>query len=604
MDEISTSLNIGNSVLENLTKKNRESTKIDFDSMDLSPDIENALSTLDPELIQEASRDEFDLSFYYREHLAKRYRGCKEMSYLEIMTFQKEMIGSSLLKLPSSLEDMSIQLFKNLLSYMGLRKSSKKHMSHIIKFIKISISAPEELKDEAFIQVIKQLSNNDNIQYVNKAWNFLAVLCSSYPPSVDLYKCLIHFFLKIIREDNDENIKKKANYCSIRLMRTFENKRKLAPSDEEIKYIEAMKPIMVQVHFFSGASTSIPIESYTTVRELKTSIMRKLQLKLSRIPYFAIYEICEKSDRYEQRYLDEGSNVADILSLWVREANFYSNYNINVEFKLYIKIQFYYPFKSEDLDTVQMHYMQTNFDVISGKYPLSESEIITLAVISLFVNHESKNIEDLKNILKTELKQYIPVNRFLFFSRDNWTKKILDKYSSIEFQNKNEAKIAYLELLKENIMFEAHQFPVLYSKKYNNETSNSQKIRNPEHIPEECIVAVKPKTIIITDLDRNEIIQIPLRILASWAVNAELIVLVVRKNERDFSKYYFESRQNKLFRIVMESYSNILSGKPMSDIAQMNEETCRMFESFPAIKLEEGETLRSIQSSIYIKNIY
>jgi len=102
----------------------------------------------------------------------------------------------------------------------------------------------------------------------------------------------------------------------------------------------------------------------------------------------------------------------------------------------------------------------------------------------------------------------------------------------------------------------------------------------------------------------NTVIQIPFRILASWAVNTELIVLVVRKNERDFSKYYFESRQNKLFRIVMESYSNILSGKPMSDIAQMNEETCRMFDSFPAIKLEEGETLRSIQSSIYIKNIY
>ena len=204
MEEISTNLIENESLIDKLTKKSREATQYDFDSIELSKDIENALTILDPELIEEVSKEEYNLENYYREHLSKRYKGCKEMTINQIMTFQKEMISKPLLKIPSSLEDLSIQIFKNLLSYMEVRKSSKKPYLHIIKFIKITMTSPEELKDEAFIQVIKQLSNNDNVKYENKAWNFLSILCSSYPPSVDLYKCLINFFLKIINDENEK----------------------------------------------------------------------------------------------------------------------------------------------------------------------------------------------------------------------------------------------------------------------------------------------------------------------------------------------------------------------------------------------------------------
>ena len=603
MEEISTNLIENESLIDKLTKKSREATQYDFDSIELSKDIENALTILDPELIEEVSKEEYNLENYYREHLSKRYKGCKEMTINQIMTFQKEMISKPLLKIPSSLEDLSIQIFKNLLSYMEVRKSSKKPYLHIIKFIKITMTSPEELKDEAFIQVIKQLSNNDNVKYENKAWNFLSILCSSYPPSVDLYKCLINFFLKIINDENEkEELKKKANYCSIRLMRTFENKRKLAPSIDEIKYIESMKSIIINVYFLSGASTSILVESYTTIRELKTLVIRKIKFKITRIPYFAIYEFCEKKDRIEQRYLDESTIIGDILSLWARETNFYNNENIEIQFKLYLKIHIFYPFNSEDIDSVSMIYMQTNFEVLSGKFPLTEGEIIELGGISLFINYPyNDDEEELMIILKKEIKNYIPINIFTLYSIEKWSKKLIGVYLNLEYKNKNEAKFGYLEYLKDNIMYEAYQFPCYFSSKYNNETSNSKNLKNPEHIPEKCIIAVKPKEVIITDIYRNEILKIPFSIIASWGVNTELIVIVVRKNEKDFSKYYFECRQNKLFRILMESYSNIISGKSMSEIIQMNEETCRMFEGLPTIKLEKGQTLRSIQSSIYHK---
>ena len=100
-------------------------------------------------------------------------------------------------------------------------------------------------------------------------------------------------------------------------------------------------------------------------------------------------------------------------------------------------------------------------------------------------------------------------------------------------------------------------------------------------------------------MDRNKIYSIPLTILASWGVNAELFVIVEKKNDKEFSKSYFNCNQSKLFKIIIDSYTNILSGKNMVEIMTERVETCKLFESLPATKLKPGESLRVRQSSIY-----
>ena len=61
----------------------------------------------------------------------------------EIIQWQNELITKPLLRLPSSLEEISIQLFKNLVSYMGDRKSSKNPHLHIVKHTRLAMNSPE-----------------------------------------------------------------------------------------------------------------------------------------------------------------------------------------------------------------------------------------------------------------------------------------------------------------------------------------------------------------------------------------------------------------------------------------------------------------------------
>ena len=595
------------SIIEKLTMQNRQASTFEFDQIELSQDTENAEAQLDQELLSAAQST--NLFEYEQAHLAKRYQGFfKAMTPDEILQWQDRALTKPLLKLPSSLEEIAIQLFKNLRSYMGDRKSSKSPQLHAVKHTRLAMGSPEEVKDEAYIQVIKQITRNPNPESAQKGWNLFAIMASCYPPSLELYYALIHYLLDIVKT-GDENLQKRANYIIIRLNKTFESRRRLSPSDLEIKHVEEMKPIIIEMNFFSGAATTCQIESYTTIRELKTQVMAKLNLNISRIPFFSIFEMCYKTNCIEERYINEFDKVCDILSIWQRETDNYKKEKAKnkdkddyIEFKFFLKLLLYYDFNPEDLDAVTMTYVQCNFDVVNDRYNLSEEDIIKLGAIQLYVDYSSLEKEDILKKLDDNVKDYIPKKIFNTNTTEHWTEKIKEKFNENNFKTKLEAKNEYLNVLKTNDLYKSIQFLCTYSSKLNTANNNSEKIPNPSHIPEECIVAVKPNEIVITDMNRNKIYSIPLTLLASWGVNSEVFVIVEKKSDKEFSKSYFNCNQTKLFKIIIDTYTNILVGKNMVEIMTERLETCKLFETLPATKLRPGESLRIRQSTIYMNN--
>ena len=154
---------------------------------------------------------------------------------------------------------------------------------------------------------------------------------------MELYHCLIKYFLDIIDSNND-NLKQRANYVAIRLMNTFGCKMRYSPSLSEMIYIEKMKPIPVEINFFSGATTTMQVESYTTLRNLKTEVMKKLQLNMIRIPFFALYEICYKQTCFEERYLSDIFKVCEVLSVWDNNIEDFTQEREKITFKIFLKI--------------------------------------------------------------------------------------------------------------------------------------------------------------------------------------------------------------------------------------------------------------------------
>lgn len=455
------------------------------------------------------------------------------------MKWSNSLISKPLLKISEEVHDVAIQCFKNLLSYMGDRKSSKKPLQHLKKHLRLTMWAPEDLKDEVYIQVLKQIKEHKDHDRCMRGWNFFAILASCYAPSIELYYSILNYLIYEIKNNIDQNIVKRCNYIFVRLTRSFEQKRKQIPSDHEIMHIENMKSIMFPIFFFSETHTMIPTESYTTVRELKTAIMRKLQLNIARIPYYALYEICNKQDITEERFLDDRDKVVDVTAVWARETDDFAKRQMPIEFKIYLKIQLYYGYNENDIDTITMHYVQTNYDVNKGKFNLSESDIITLAAVQLMVNYGDLSHEEVYKNLEKSIERYVPINKFKPTQSSYWLKKIMDFYTNQKISTKLEAKLTYLEHLKQNPLWEAHQYYSTFSKTLN--------LSNPENLPENLIIGIKPNGLTIHDSDRNELKFIPYSTIASWGVNNNVFVVVIQKNDVELTKFYFESNQVNLF---------------------------------------------------------
>ena len=77
--------------------------------MELSPDIENAETVWEPEIISAAENT--NLFEYEQTHLNKKFKGILQgISPDEIMQWQGSLISKPLIKLPSSLEDITLLL--------------------------------------------------------------------------------------------------------------------------------------------------------------------------------------------------------------------------------------------------------------------------------------------------------------------------------------------------------------------------------------------------------------------------------------------------------------------------------------------------------------
>lgn len=464
------------------------------------------------------------------------------------------------------------------------RKSSKKPIEHAKKHLKLTINASEEVKEEAYIQVLKQIKDHKNYEKSIRGWNFLAILASCYVPSSKLFYAILNFLLFEIKNNSDQNIVKHANYIFIRLYRTSENKRKNVPSENEITHIENMESISLPIYFFPETSENAEIESYTTVRELKTNIMQKLNFAAIRIPYYCLYEVCNKKEVIEERFLEETERVCDMLSLWDKEIQNSLKQKEQVGFKIYLKIFLYYPYTENDVDTLTVVYTQSVYDVVNGKYKLQEEEVITLAALQLLIEFSTSQDSAYQSLQKY-LEKYLPVNLLAVNPAVYWVQKVMELYSGFKASSKLEAKLTYIEQLKNSPLWEVHQFSGKFS---------SKNLENSENFPEDVIIGIKPQGISIFDTDRNEFVHYPYHVIANWGISATFFVIIVSQSEGSMVKHYFETNQTKIIQALMESYTNLIAGKSIIEIQSITGDYSKRFDCL--------NTCRSRSGTNYSKN--
>lgn len=83
-------------------------------------------------------------------------------------------------------------------------------------------------------------------------------------------------------------------------------------------------------------------------------------------------------------------------------------------------------------------------------------DLITLASLQLLVDFGENN-EKAFSKLQSEIARYVPFNK-LNQGASTWTDRIIEFYRGLKSSSKLEAKLTYLEHLKNSALYQSHQF--------------------------------------------------------------------------------------------------------------------------------------------------
>ncbi|KAK8937161.1 hypothetical protein KSP39_PZI011777 [Platanthera zijinensis] len=191
----------------------------------------------------------------------------------DMLSFQKEPIPTSLLKINSDLASRSVKIFQLILKYLGVDPSDKvilvsmdDRIELVAKIYKQSLKR-SELRDELFAQILKQTHKNPDRSCLIKAWELMYICASSMPPNKDIGAYLseyLHNAAHSARTDSEVKVLAINTLNSLKLTLKA-GSRLTAPAREEIESLLTGKKLTTIVFFLDETFEEITYDMTTTV---------------------------------------------------------------------------------------------------------------------------------------------------------------------------------------------------------------------------------------------------------------------------------------------------------------------------------------------------
>ncbi|KAJ3044171.1 Unconventional myosin-VIIb [Rhizophlyctis rosea] len=175
--------------------------------------------------------------------------------------YSKKPISKSLLKLPSDISPIAVDIYKAVL-YFTHQSFDRRTMLILINYIADKTAASPALVDEAFAQVCKQTYQNSDTGKSDKAWLLLSYLLAILEPSTHLRKYLE-------RHIESEAPPEVGGLCRTRLYRSKLNtSRHSFLTSIEVVAQEEHVPLLLPSQFIDGETVAVEVDSVTLAKEL------------------------------------------------------------------------------------------------------------------------------------------------------------------------------------------------------------------------------------------------------------------------------------------------------------------------------------------------
>eukprot|EP00397_Hematodinium_sp_SG-2012_P000398 GEMP01000398.1.p1 GENE.GEMP01000398.1~~GEMP01000398.1.p1 ORF type:complete len:1716 (+),score=392.76 GEMP01000398.1:66-5213(+) len=387
-----------------------------------------------------------DLSKFPLLQDARKWQGTKGTGFSRIFGYNKdnmlvhstERILGPLTKVPSNLKSLAVQNFRNVLGWMGDRIVQECRRTGLGVDIVTLAKSHAELRDEIYVQVMKQLTDNPSLRAELLGWKLLLMLCQQIAPSAHLLEFVRAFLRKAITQRDNSEIAQLANQCVSDLNTTTAHENR--PSWQNNGDSEESR-FKVHVELMDQTARQTFVSKTTTLREL-TGIMSEMVGICSTAADFSFFQVTEGLDAH--RLLPDQAVISQLFMKWEKlyEATKRSS-------RLVWKRRFLRgdeSLRAGDVAHAALSYRQAAWEFL--RCPVwEEPEILAHVagtILSLEKRHYAKEIRDGKLYEGGAIEQLIPgvaVNHPEGVSRKKWSNLVLNTYKKHYQMFENESQI-------------------------------------------------------------------------------------------------------------------------------------------------------------------
>lgn len=209
---------------------------------------------------------EFALRYFRKPHtsLTQAGRGAKKKAAANLIQYSKDPIQESLISLSN--EDMNkraVAGFKALMQFMGdqPKPRSTDELALLYELLKL---CQEDLRDEMYCQVIKQVTEHPEPKHCALGWSILSLFTGFFAPSTTL----MPYVTKFLQDSSPSQELARSSQENLQRTVKYGGRQKLPPPGEMQAFLKGQALRLLLIHLPGGVDYRTNIETFTVSGEV------------------------------------------------------------------------------------------------------------------------------------------------------------------------------------------------------------------------------------------------------------------------------------------------------------------------------------------------
>ena len=458
------------------------------------------------------------------------------------LTFQPMVIPKSLTDLNRENNKLALQIHKDLLGYMGDKQLPFPAM--LAQDILRKGYEYKPIRDEIYMLIIKQLSNNPRPESVAKGWQVMCMCVGTFPPSPEFENFLLHYIIEK-RDRGRGAVIDYAKYClrTLEAMLNSGDGTGFVPSVEEILAYKERPPILATIYLVDGnvITENLPLTPDLNVAKVLEMCSGWLDLKDTRINTLGmfVYDLGELEDpkggtdtaakvayadlKRTPRPLRNEDYMGDTIVQKARQRR---------KFKFVLKRKLFLPkynYRGEDPFFERMTYLQAEDEaIIQGNLEVpSVEEAQQLAAISMAVAFGEEMPDNTPAMLASNVEEFIPPNWRKTKSAEEWAAVMLQYRDGLIFVDPDDLQDRFLQIVQKYPAYGSHWF---YAHKME-PTANSGVPASIRQLPTDVLLAFNAEGMHVYTFARKLLLSFPYSDICRWGGSSSQFSLIMADDQ-------------------------------------------------------------------------